>query len=87
MPQPHPHQLPQPPLDQVIVEMGLNEQGQPFFNVQGRNLQAPPHLLWERIIVILQGGLRAAIVQTVTPPPEPSRIVQPGFLLAPSGGH
>ena len=78
---------PQPLLEAVIVEMEVNAEGRPVINVRGSNLQAPPEALWERIIVLLQGGLRAAIVQTVAPQASAPRIIQPGFLLPPSRGH
>ena len=78
----------QPLLETVIVEMAVNAEGRPVINVRGSNLQAPPEALWERIIVLLQAGLRAAIVHTVAPQAEPSRIVAPsGFVLPPSGRH
>lgn len=77
-----------PLLETVIVEMTVTAEGRPVINVLGTNLQAPPEALWERIIVILQGGLRAAITQTVVPHEEPSRILQPGgFRVPPSGQH
>ena len=78
----------QPLLETVIVEMAVNAEGRPVINVRGSNLQAPPEALWERMIVLLQAGLRAAIVQTVQPQAAPSRIVAPsGFVLPPSGRH
>ena len=74
----------QPRLETVIVEVDVNAEGRPVINVRGLNLQAPPEALWERIIQILQGGLRAAIVQTVQPQAEAPRIVQPtSFALPP----
>ncbi len=73
----------QPLLETVIVEMAVNAEGRPVINVRGLNLQAPPEALWERIIQILQGGLRAAIVQTVQPQAEAPRIVQPTSLALP----
>jgi hypothetical protein len=75
-------------LETVTVELGVTPDGKTFFNVRGSHLQAPPEALWERIIQILQGGLRAAIVQTVAPQAEASRIVAPsGLVLPPSGRH
>jgi hypothetical protein len=71
-------------LETVIVEVETTAEGRTRINVRGANLQAPPEALWERIIGILQGGLRAAIVQTIAPQPEPSRLVQPGFRLPPA---
>ena len=78
----------QPRLETVTVEMAVTAEGRPLINVRGANLQAPPDALWERIIVILQLGLRAAIVQTVAPPPEAARIVAPmGVVLPPPPGR
>jgi hypothetical protein len=77
----------QPPRETVLVEMAVTPAGRAIFNVQGAHLQAPPDALWERIIVILQGGLRAAIVQTVAAPPEPSRLVTPGAPWAALGAR
>lgn len=74
----------QPQLEHVIVELAVNAEGHPVVNVRGERLQASPEALWERIILLLQAGLRAAIVQTVQPQAEPSRIVVPtGFRLPP----
>jgi hypothetical protein len=72
-----------PLLETVIVEVDVTPDGRPAINVRGRHLQAPPDALWERIIVLLQSGVRAAIVQTVAPQGEASRILSPMGLLLP----
>jgi hypothetical protein len=73
-----------PLLETVIVEWAVTPDGRPVINVHGVNLQAPPEALWERIILLLQLGLRAAIVHTVTPQAAAPRIVpRTGFVLPP----
>ncbi len=72
----------QPLLETVIVEVTVTPEGRPAINVRGLNLQAPPEGLWERIIVLVQLGLRAATVQAHQPQAEAARIVAPtGFML------
>lgn len=68
------------PLESVTVEIDHLPDGRECFNVRASAIQHQG-LIWERIVTILLGGLRASIAQTVQPQAEASRIVQPGFLL------
>lgn len=82
-PQPQPMSL---PLESVIIELDHLPDGRECFNVRASAIQHQG-LIWERIVTILLGGLRASIAQTCQPQAEASRLVQPTFLLPPTGGH
>jgi hypothetical protein len=75
-----------PQLESVIVEVDHLPDGRECYNVRGSAIEHQG-AVWERIIAILLNGLRASIAQTVQPQAEANRIVQPGFVLPPSGGH
>lgn len=75
-------------IETVMIDMMTTAEGRATINIRAENIQASQEQVWERIIVILQSGLRGAILQTVAPQHEPSRIVQPqGFMVPASGGH
>lgn len=72
------------PLETVILEVERLPDGREAFNVRCSAIQHQG-AIWERVVHIILGGLRAAVAQTVQPQAEASRIVQPGgFMVPPS---
>jgi hypothetical protein len=64
------------PLESVTVEITRLPDGREAFNVKASAIQHQG-LIWERIVTILLGGLRASLAQTVQAPAEPPRILLP----------
>ncbi len=71
------------PKETVVLEVEMLPDGREAFNVRCSAIQHQG-AIWERVIHIILGGLRASIAQTCQPQAAESRIVQPGFLLPPS---
>ena len=70
------------PVESVTIEIERLPDGREAFNVKASAIQHQGQI-WERVIHIILGGLRASIAQTVQTPAEGSRIVQPSFLMPP----
>jgi len=64
------------PIESVTIEIEHLPDGRESFNVKASAIQHTGQI-WERIIHILQGGLRASIAQTMQAPAEPPRILLP----------
>ena len=64
------------PVESVTVEIEYLPDGRESYNVKASAIQHQG-ALWERVIAILLGGLRASLAQTVAAPPEPARILLP----------
>ncbi len=72
------------PTESVTIEMERLPDGREAFNVKASAIQHQG-AIWERVIHIILGGLRASIAQTCQPQAAESRIVQPqGFMLPPA---
>ena len=73
----------------VTVEVVQTPSGFPTVNLQGAGLRmSAPGQEWERIIQVLQAGLRAATLQAAGVSQEPARILSAnGFLLPTHGRH